>query len=87
MSHLFFEKPILNSPCAGPAQHGELDDHGQPSEVGIHWLPGVNRLGTHGRWAFAEFIDVWQMQDDFAEKVQEAFNDMIEQQRNKGETS
>lgn len=44
-----------------------------------HWVPGVNRLGTHGRWAFAEFTDVWQMQDDFAEKVQEAFDAMIEQ--------
>jgi type III restriction enzyme len=44
-----------------------------------HWVPGVNRLGTHGRWAFAEFVDVWQMQDDFAQKVHEAFDAMIEQ--------
>jgi type III restriction enzyme len=44
-----------------------------------HWVPGVNRLGAHGRWAFAEFADVWQMQDDFAEKVREAFDAMIEQ--------
>lgn len=51
-----------------------------------HWVPGVNRLGTHGRWAFAEFTDVWQMQDDFAEKVQQAFDAMIEQ-HNKTETS
>jgi type III restriction enzyme len=42
-----------------------------------HWVPGVNRLGTHGRWAFAEFADVWQMQDDFAQKVQQAFELMI----------
>lgn len=47
-----------------------------------HWIPGVNRLGTYGRWAFAEFTDVWQMQDDFAERVQEAFDKMIEQAAN-----
>ncbi|PQV45145.1 BPTD_3080 family restriction endonuclease [Paraburkholderia sp. BL21I4N1] len=43
-----------------------------------HWVPGVNRLGTHGRWAFAEFVDVWQMQDDFRERVEEAFARIIE---------
>ena len=31
-----------------------------------YWVPGVNHLKTHGRWAFAEFTDVWQMQVDFA---------------------
>jgi type III restriction enzyme len=45
--------------------------------VETHWIPGVNRLGAYGRWAFAEFTDVWQMQDDFAQKVEEAFNVMI----------
>ncbi|CAI07306.1 fragment of hypothetical protein, partial [Aromatoleum aromaticum EbN1] len=34
------------------------------------WVPGVNNLYTYGRWAFAEFTDVWQMQDDFARKVE-----------------
>ena len=43
----------------------------------VYWVPGVNHLGTHGRWAFAEFTDVFQMQDDFAKKVEDAFNKMI----------
>jgi type III restriction enzyme len=43
-----------------------------------YWVPGVNHLGTHGRWAFAEFTDVFQMQDDFAAKVDEAFEQMIQ---------
>lgn len=43
-----------------------------------YWVPGVNRLGTHGRWAFAEFADVWQIQSDFAGKVAAEFNRMIE---------
>jgi type III restriction enzyme len=42
-----------------------------------YWVPGVNRLGSYGRWAFAEFTDVYAMQHEFAEKVQEAFEAMI----------
>ena len=29
------------------------------------WVPGVNNLGTMGRWAFAEFTDVFEIQDRF----------------------
>jgi type III restriction enzyme len=29
------------------------------------WVPGVNRLGTYGRWAFAEFRDVYTMPEGF----------------------
>jgi type III restriction enzyme len=42
-----------------------------------YWVPGVNNLGNHGRWAFAEFADVWQMQADFAKKVEAAFETLI----------
>ena len=28
------------------------------------WVPGVNRLGGYGRWAFAELRDVYTMQED-----------------------
>ncbi len=47
------------------------------STMDTYWVPGVNNLGSHGRWAFAEFTDVFQMQADFAEKVAEAFEAMI----------
>ena len=43
-----------------------------------YWVPGVNNLKQYGRWAFAEFTDVFQMQDDFARKVEAEFNKMIE---------
>ena len=43
-----------------------------------YWVPGVNNLGQYGRWAFAEFTDVWEMQTDFAEKVEERFGEMLE---------
>jgi type III restriction enzyme len=44
-----------------------------------YWVPGVNHLGTHGRWAFAEFTEVYQMQHDFEKKVEAEFKKIIEQ--------
>ena len=43
-----------------------------------YWVPGVNNLQSYGRWAFAEFVDIWEMQDDFASKVTAEFRSMIE---------
>ena len=42
-----------------------------------YWVPGVNNLGTYGRWAFAEFTDVYQIESGFEEKVESEFNQMI----------
>ncbi len=42
-----------------------------------YWVPGVNNLGSHGRWAFAEFTDVWQIQADFGQKVEAEFQKML----------
>ncbi len=30
-----------------------------------YWVPGVNALGTFGRWAFAEFTDVYEFEAGF----------------------
>jgi type III restriction enzyme len=43
-----------------------------------YWLPGVNNLGSYGRWAFAEFTDVYQIQSDFKTKVEAEFNKLID---------
>jgi type III restriction enzyme len=48
------------------------------STMDTYWVPGVNHLGSYGRWAFAELTDVFQMQHDFAEKIENEFNKMIE---------
>jgi len=48
------------------------------STMDTYWIPGVNHLGSHGRWAFAEFTDVYAMQDDFAKKVEAEFGRMID---------
>jgi type III restriction enzyme len=42
-----------------------------------YWIPGVNNLGTHGRWTFAEFGDVYEMEEDFAKTLQANFDNMI----------
>ena len=34
-----------------------------------YWVPGVNALGTFGRWAFAEFTDVYEIEAGFGELV------------------
>jgi type III restriction enzyme len=31
----------------------------------VYWVPGVNRLKTYGRWAFAEFTDVFEISAAF----------------------
>ena len=33
------------------------------------WIPGVNYLGAYGRWAFAEFTDVFDMDAAFAKLI------------------
>ena len=43
-----------------------------------YWIPGVNGLQRYGRWAFAEFTEVYQIEADFAAKVESTFNQMIE---------
>ncbi|MDT0619889.1 DEAD/DEAH box helicase family protein [Salinisphaera sp. P385] len=48
------------------------------STMDTYWVPGVNNLGNYGRWAFAEFGDVYEMQKKFADKIEQEFNAMIE---------
>lgn len=48
------------------------------STMDTYWVPGVNHFGSYGRWAFAEFCDVYLIEADFEAKVRETFNLMIE---------
>jgi type III restriction enzyme len=34
-----------------------------------YWVPGVNNLGSYGRWAFAEFRDVYTIDSEFSALV------------------
>lgn len=42
-----------------------------------YWIPGVNNLGQYGRWAFAEFTEIYGMEADFAARVEEEFNKLV----------
>ena len=43
-----------------------------------YWVPGVNNLGTYGRWAFAEFTDIYEIESEFAKKLASEFDQMIQ---------
>jgi type III restriction enzyme len=40
-------------------------------------VPGVNHLGSYGRWAFSEFTEMYQIASDFEAKVKGEFDKMI----------
>ena len=44
-----------------------------------YWIPGVNNLGTYGRWAFAEFTDVYEIEGDFKAKIAGKFSELIKE--------
>ena len=54
------------------------DAKDKKSTMDTYWITGVNNDGGYGRWAFAEFTDVYEMQSDLAKKVEERFNTVIE---------
>ena len=35
----------------------------------VYWVPGVNNLGKYGRWAFAEFTEVLEMEQKFGDLI------------------
>lgn len=44
----------------------------------VYWVPGVNRLKSYGRWAFAEFTDICEIDSGFKARVEAEFNRLIE---------
>ena len=49
------------------------------STMETYWVPGVNGLGAYGRWAFAEFTDVYSMQSDLEAAVAAKFAELVEE--------
>ena len=48
------------------------------STMETYWVPGVNHLGSYGRWSFVEFTDIYMIAADFKARVEGEFNKMIE---------
>ena len=53
------------------------DAQDKKATMDTYWIPGVNRLGTYGRWAFAEFTDVYEMEADLKATPDTAFNNLV----------
>ena len=43
-----------------------------------YWIPGVNHSEKFGRWAFAEFTEVFGMEADFATRVESEFRKIVD---------
>ncbi len=48
------------------------------STMETYWVPGVNNSKEYGRWAFAEFTDVYGISEDFAAEVEGSFQKTID---------
>jgi type III restriction enzyme len=55
------------------------DAKAKKEAIEVYWVPGINGLGSYGRWAFAEFTEVYAMQEDFGKAVDAAFGKWIDQ--------
>lgn len=53
------------------------DAKDKKSTMDTYWIPGVNRLGSYGRWAFAEFTNPYVMEQALEEKVAADFEAML----------
>jgi type III restriction enzyme len=71
------DEDLLNLVIEVKGYRGE-DAKAKANTMRAYWIPGVNNLGVHGRWAFAEFREVSQMRADFAEAVTKLVNEKIE---------
>jgi type III restriction enzyme len=54
------------------------DDKDKAETMRTLWVPGVNALGEHGRWAYAEFTDVWTISSEFGAKVEAWLDEIVE---------
>jgi len=45
------------------------DARDKKATMDTYWVPGVNRLRAYGRWAFAEFTEVYEIEKGFRDLV------------------
>ena len=55
------------------------DAKDKKNTMDTYWIPGVNNLGSFGRWAFAELTNVYTMDEDFEGALEARFRAAIEQ--------
>ena len=70
------EENLLNLVVEIKGYRGE-DAKQKKETMETYWIPGVNNLKSWGRWAFAEFTDVYEMQDNFESEINSRFTNMV----------
>ncbi|MBH53027.1 MAG: restriction endonuclease [Opitutaceae bacterium] len=53
------------------------DAKAKKSTMENYWIPGVINHGGFGRWDFAEFTDIYEMEEDFEKRISGKFNQML----------
>ncbi len=48
------------------------DSRAKKRTMETYWVPGVNNLRRYGRWAFAEFTKVFEIEEEFSELIDRA---------------
>ena len=67
---------LLNLVVEIKGYRGE-DAKEKKTTMNTYWVPGVNHIGSYGRWAFAEFTDVYAIQDEFKVEIETHFDEMF----------
>ncbi len=70
------EEDLLNLIVEIKGYRGE-DAKDKRNTVETLWLPSINRTGSHGRWAFAEFTSAYAIEEEFKKQVEPLFDEMI----------
>ena len=55
------------------------DAKDKKTTMDTYWVPGVNHLGSFGRWAFTELTDVYTMEQDFEDALEAQFQAVVAQ--------
>ena len=71
------EEDLLNLIVEIKGYRGE-DAKDKKNTMDVYWVPGVNNLKEYGRWTFAEFTNVYEMQNDFSQVLDDEFKKMID---------
>lgn len=71
------EEDLLHLVVEIKGYRGE-DAKEKKSTMDTYWVPAVNHAGQYGRWAFAEFTEVYEIESDFKAKVEAEFAKWIE---------
>ncbi|HEY3450976.1 MAG TPA: DEAD/DEAH box helicase family protein [Myxococcales bacterium] len=53
------------------------DAKDKKSTMEKYWVPGVNQLGSYGRWAFVEMTSIYEIQGDFEKTLSKRFDEAI----------